>query len=211
MFKKLFTWLGKKRKSELASSSRMTLTSVMQAKRPEEIHFHWHFTDIAQMPTQFTWHAVSSPFFSKAIDFDVSAINSAEEHDLSLLDRARTQWQFGDWKSLMKLERDTLKHHPERAKLALLVAAAHMQQGDMMVARQFTRLAQDWGCSKKLVSQILIAGVHNSLGRAAAIMGQLDQAQLHFDESVRVGMSNGNMQLIGSARGYSQLDSLGLK
>ncbi len=41
-------------------------------------------------------------------------------YDENLLERARTQWQFGDWASLMKLERDTLQHHPDRAKLALL-------------------------------------------------------------------------------------------
>ncbi len=81
-------------------------------------------------------------------------------YDEYLLDRARTQWQFGDWESLMGIEHDAIENHPDRAKLAILVAAGHMQQGDIQVAHQFVRLAQDWGCSKKLVSQILISGVH---------------------------------------------------
>jgi hypothetical protein len=75
-------------------------------------------------------------------------------YDENLLERSRTQWHFGDWESLAKLERDTLQHHPDRAKLALLAAAGHLQQGNSQEARQFTRLAQDWGCSKKLISQI---------------------------------------------------------
>ena len=60
-------------------------------------------------------------------------------YDENLLERSRTQWQFGDWASLVKLERDTLQHHPDRAKLALLAAAGHLQQGDNPAARQFTR------------------------------------------------------------------------
>ena len=80
-------------------------------------------------------------------------------YDENLLERSRTQWQFGDWQSLALLQRETLQHHPERAKLALLAAAGHQQLGNMPAAHQFTRLAQDWGCSKKLISQILIAGV----------------------------------------------------
>ena len=38
--------------------------------------------------------------------------------DENLLERARTQWQFGDWNSFAQLDRDTLQHHPDRAKLA---------------------------------------------------------------------------------------------
>jgi len=39
--------------------------------------------------------------------------------DENPLKRARTQWQFGDWQSLAQLDRATLQHHPDRAKLAL--------------------------------------------------------------------------------------------
>lgn len=60
-------------------------------------------------------------------------------YDENLLERSRIQWQFGDWESLAKLERDTLQHRPDRAKLALLAAAGHLQQGNSQVARQFTR------------------------------------------------------------------------
>jgi hypothetical protein len=131
-------------------------------------------------------------------------------YDENLLERARTQWQFGDWASLMKLDRETLQHHPDRAKLALLAAAGHMQQGDMQVARQFTRLAQDWGCSKTLVSQILIAGVHNSLGRAAAINGEGQRAVRHFEDAIAAGSPAGEVRLLTQARLGEQLNQLGL-
>ena len=131
-------------------------------------------------------------------------------YDEDLLERARTQWQFGDWESLIKIERETLQHHPDRAKLALLAAAGHLQQGDNNTARQFTRLALDWGCSKKLVSQILIAGVHNSLGRASAINGDGQRALQHFESAIAAGVPAGEIRLYTKARFGEQLEQLGL-
>jgi len=131
-------------------------------------------------------------------------------YDENLLERSRTQWQFGDWESLAKLERDTLQHHPDRAKLALLAAAGHLQQGSSDTARQFTRLAQEWGCSKKLISQILISGVHNSLGRAAAVSGQTQRASQHFQLSIKAGAAHSEVRLLTQARVNHQLSQLGL-
>jgi FkbM family methyltransferase len=131
-------------------------------------------------------------------------------YDENLLERARTQWQFGDWESLIKIERETLQHHPDRAKLALLAAAGHLQQGDNNTARQFTRLAQEWGCSKKLLSQILIAGVHNSLGRAAAVTQQPQLAIKHFESSIATGMPNADVYLFGQTRNIRETAKLGL-
>jgi 2-polyprenyl-3-methyl-5-hydroxy-6-metoxy-1,4-benzoquinol methylase len=129
-------------------------------------------------------------------------------YDENLLERSRTQWHFGDWESLAKLERDTLQHHPDRAKLALLVAAGHLQQGNSQAARQFTRLAQDWGCSKKLISQILISGVHNSLGRIAAIGNQQHRALQHFEKSISIGTPGSDNKLLSQARTGEQLNQI---
>ncbi len=131
-------------------------------------------------------------------------------YDENLLERARTQWQFGDWESLIKIERETLQHHPDRAKLALLAAAGHMQLGDSSSARKFTQLAKDWGCSKKLISQILIAGVHNSLGRAAAVNGQDQRALQHFENAIAAGAQANDRRLLTNARNNEQRLQLGL-
>jgi hypothetical protein len=101
---------------------------------------------------------------------------SVVAYDENLLERARTQWQFGDWASLAAIGRETLQHHPDRAKLALLAAAGHQQLGDQSATRQFIRLAQDWGCGKKLIAQVLLAGAHNTLAKAAAAAGQVPRA-----------------------------------
>jgi hypothetical protein len=130
-------------------------------------------------------------------------------YDENLLERARTQWQFGEWKSLAQLDRETLQHHPDRAKLALLAGAGRLQTSQVSEARQFIRLAQDWGLSPKLISQILIAGVHNSLGRAAALGNQQHRALEHFANAVAIGTPGADAKLLGQARSSEQLKQLG--
>lgn len=131
-------------------------------------------------------------------------------YDENLLERARTQWQFGDWQTLAQIARDTLQHHPDRAKLALLAAAGRLQTGQDAEARQYIRLAQDWGVGKKLITQILIAGVHNSLGRAAAIGNQQHRALQHFESAIATGTPGSDRRLLTQARINEQHAQLGL-
>lgn len=131
-------------------------------------------------------------------------------YDENLLECARTQWQFGDWNSLAQLDRDTLQHHPDRAKLALLAAAGRLQTDRSDEARVYLRLARDWGVSKKLLAQILAAGVHNSLGRAAALAGKQTTALEHFESAIAVGTPGAATQLLLQARASEQLQQLGL-
>lgn len=128
----------------------------------------------------------------------------------TLLEQAGIKWQFGDWQSLANIQSDTLQHHPDRAKLALLAAAGRLQTNAPGEAKQFIRLAQDWGISKKLISQILIAGVHNSLGRAAAIGNQPQCAQQHFENAITIGTPGSDAKLLTQARMGEQLSQLGL-
>ena len=130
--------------------------------------------------------------------------------DENLLERCRELWQQGDWEGLKFLDRDTLQHHPERARLALLAAAAHQQTGSIDESRTWLRLARDWGCSKQLISQIMISGVYNTLGRASAALGQMDRAQLHFEGAMRCGAPKGNVAQLTQARIATQLPTMGL-
>ncbi|WP_448871322.1 FkbM family methyltransferase [Desulfobulbus propionicus] len=137
-------------------------------------------------------------------------LNAVIPYDENLLERSRTQWQFGDWPSLAQLNRDTLQHHPDRAKLALLAAAGRLQTGQNAEARQFVRLAQDWGVSKKLISQILIAGVHNNIGRAYMAKGEDKVALNHFEDAIRLVQPNAVRRLVGEARAVREAVQLGL-
>lgn len=131
-------------------------------------------------------------------------------YDENLLERSRTQWQFGDWASLAKLERSTLQHHPDRAKLALMAAAGRLQTGQPFEARHFVQLAQEWGVSKKLVAQVLVAGTYNSLGKAAVIAGQKQRGLEYFKASVAMGIPTGDIRLLSQARAEQESAQLGL-
>lgn len=131
-------------------------------------------------------------------------------YDIHLLERARTQWQFGDWESLAQLDRDTLQHHPNRAKLALLAADGRLQTDQIDEAKKYIRLANDWGVSKTLLARIVAAGVHNSLGRAAALSGQYQRALGHFEASIGLGTTGSEARLLTQARGTEQFHQIGL-
>lgn len=132
-------------------------------------------------------------------------------YDENLLERARTQWQFGDWNSLAQLDRDTLQHHPDRAKLALLAAAGRLQTDKADEAKQYLRLAKDWGISKRLLARILAAGVHNSLGRAAAIAGDQSRAIQHFHNAIATGTPGSEARLLTHARISYQFQQIGVQ
>jgi hypothetical protein len=125
-------------------------------------------------------------------------------YDENLLDCCITQWKFGDWQSLIKITKEQLEHHPEREKLAILVAAGHFQIGSINVGKEFTQTAMTWGCSQRLVSQILIAGVHNSLGRAAMSSQEPERALGHFKEAITVGAPKSEVNLFVQARAAEQ-------
>lgn len=128
----------------------------------------------------------------------------------SALERARAQWQYGDWESLRAMDVAALSNHTDRAKLALLAAAGHLQSGELDAARALLRRAADWGCSKRLVSQVLVASVHNVLGRAASIAGREDKARLHFEQSVATVNPTTDTRLLGHARSVREMVRLGM-
>jgi predicted O-methyltransferase YrrM len=129
-------------------------------------------------------------------------------YDENLLKRTSTQWQFGDWYNLAKLGRENIEHHPARAKLALLAAAGMLQTDQTSEARKFVRLALDWGVGKKLVFQILVSGVYNSLGKAMALAGQQETALKHFAQSVYIGSPGTDVSLMAEARCMHQMKQL---
>lgn len=118
---------------------------------------------------------------------------------------AREQWQRGDWVSLASLTLDDLQDHPDRAKLALLAAAGHLQMGCKELGADHLRQAKAWGCSQQLIRQVVIAGVHNSLGKAAAHAGMPERADLHFAASLRTVMPMGSSKQQVELRRESQM------
>ena len=128
--------------------------------------------------------------------------------ETQLLDKYRNYWLTGDWENITELDNTTLEEHPDRAKLALIVACAWQQMGSLESAKYFIKLAQDWGCDKKLIAQILVAGVHNTLGRAAALDGDSSRTLAHFQLAVK-GVS-GEKKHTARERVTKEITRLGL-
>lgn len=134
---------------------------------------------------------------------------AADPYDMTLLDVSRIQWQHGDWAALARLTLDTLSLHPERARLALIVAAAHGQLGDLTTARRFAGHALAWGCSRAVVTQVLISSAYNTLARAATCL-QDAAAPAHFTTALRIVEPNSDLPLLSRSRQIRETTRLGL-
>ena len=123
----------------------------------------------------------------RSLSTSLPSLAAARDHaDSPPLARAKSQWLVGDWNALCELDADTIASHPERDRLALLVACAHQQRADHELAREYTRRAIGWGCDPKLVARLLISGVHNTLGRAAALKADDSAVDSHFTQALAV-------------------------
>jgi hypothetical protein len=131
-------------------------------------------------------------------------------YNTQALPAAREQWQRGDWASLASLTLDELQDHPDRAKLALLAASGHMQMGRNDIGADYLRQAKAWGCSPQLMRQIVIAGVHNTLGKAAALADMPERAEQHFAASLRTVMPMASGQAQVKQRHTTQMQPLEL-
>ena len=131
------------------------------------------------------------------------------DHDPDLLERARTQWQFGDWASLAQLANQPLAHHPDRARLALFAAAGLLQQGNREPAEELVHQAREWGCDTTWMRRILVAGVYNSLARARLLQGREADAAHLTEVACTTGMPSGEARLVIPARIAYQAAALG--
>ncbi|MCA3242674.1 MAG: hypothetical protein ING89_15380 [Rubrivivax sp.] len=140
--------------------------------------------------------------------FDEQALWSGDESHWPA--RARRAWQAGEWTLLGALASQALHRHPQRARLALLAAAGSFHQGDVAATRRLVEQALGWGADRHLVARMLVAGLHNTLGRAAAVLDQPARAVAHFSASVVTAMPGSSVHAASLARRTEQLAQLGL-
>lgn len=140
------------------------------------------------------------------IDEISEAIDEITELSLS---KAKMYWFFGEWEKLASLNLTNINKHPERERFALLMAAAQQQLGNQDKAKEYTKKALDWGCPPKIVAQVLLAGIHNTLGRAAALKKDKSRIKKHFGYSVDA-ISTNEEKLVIHARSVKEMTSLGL-
>lgn len=104
--------------------------------------------------------------------------------DGDFVEQTRHQWKRGDWDGLASMDLFALEQHPDRAKLALLAAAGHLNLGRLDAARRIARTALSWGGSRQLLTHILTRAVHHSLERIATLNGNDQRALSHSQNAL---------------------------
>lgn len=146
----------------------------------------------------------------KAKRRDLKALPAPDRaHDPLLLGASRLHWQRGDWAELAAIPADTLTHHPDRARLALIIAAAHAQLGDARKARAFAHAALGWGCARIVMAQVLISTAYNGLARLATCLDDA-AAGAHFTAALRLVEPDGDLARLSRSRQIAETTRLGL-
>ncbi len=133
-----------------------------------------------------------------------------ENENIVDLSTAKANWYFGEWQALVELDIQSLSNHPDVDKLAALKAAAYQQLNDIDKSKTYFKLAKDLGCDNYLISQLLIAGVHNALGKVAALKSADEKILSHFSAAVDVGGKTQDNKLAMRARSVKEMTNLGL-
>jgi hypothetical protein len=121
------------------------------------------------------------------------------EHD-RLLERASVAWHLGDWDTLTRLDIDGISHSPYRARIALFIGSAFLQTDKPSDASRLFQHAMEWGCDPQSMSEILMAGAHHNVGRAALLLGDKVQEQEHVLRSSAIGWTASPNAAVAAAR-----------
>ena len=133
-----------------------------------------------------------------------------EDSAITNLSTAKANWYFGEWQALVDLDIQALNSHPDVAKFAALKAAGFQQLNKMEESRTYFKLAKKLGCDNQIISQLLIAGVHNALGKVAALKSDDEKTLAHFNAAVCIGNNSQENKLARQARAVKEISKLGL-
>jgi hypothetical protein len=115
-----------------------------------------------------------------------------------------TLWQFGDWIHLAQLN---TQQYTSEEHIAIK-ASAQLQLGEIEEAQRTLK-----GIpvpSSEQTARLLVSGVFNTLGKARAILGETQQAEMHFTQSIEMGLSGKNTTHSIKARKIEQLSQIGI-
>ncbi len=155
--------------------------------------------------------ALDTSFMATSSDSKKNLIaQMLEDTSMTDLSSAKANWYFGEWNALVELDIQALSSHPDVSMFAALKAAGFQQLGDLEQSKTYFSLAKKLGCENKFISQLLISGVHNGLGKIAALKKDDDKMLSHFNASVCVGGTKNNNKLARQARSVKEVSRLGL-
>ncbi|SEH08286.1 Stf0 sulphotransferase [Candidatus Venteria ishoeyi] len=98
-----------------------------------------------------------------------------------------------------------LELHPDRATLTLFAATGLFQVGSTEKAKQYIFLAQEWGCPRQQILQLLVSGVYNNFGCIAAINNNKNRINKLFEEAIFIAIPEVAQKLLVQAREQFQV------
>ncbi|WP_150046776.1 hypothetical protein [Methylomonas rhizoryzae] len=132
-------------------------------------------TDMGTAPST----AIERNLLADASDLNDNSPETGFASD-NILAGIQDEWRVGNWENLTQVKFETINNHPERAKLAVLVAAGYLQLGNKTYAQQLIDAASQWHCDRLFLFRILISGVYNTLGKTESLINHNDRALNFF-------------------------------
>lgn len=119
------------------------------------------------------------------------------------------QWLLGNWAEISKRPGDALRESGAEGDVAAILAAACLQSGETSKVEAMIAHARRHG-SEVFLREVLVAGIHNILGRARALLGDRDRAMAHFAHSVSTDGASAD-PAVALARAAEQLRQMGIE
>ncbi len=123
---------------------------------------------------------------------------------------ARQAWIDGDWPTLLTTSTAETWRSDDPPRMALMVATAQLQAGSLEAAKSLLRDARSAGAGRQAIAQVLLASVHNTLGRVSALLDDPSRSLAHFAASVSIASPVAASARAIQSRARSQITQLGL-
>lgn len=134
------------------------------------------------------------------------------EHKQSVLSEIKEDWFIGDWEKIANINLAEITNSAELAELSLLKASAYQQLDRPVECKEYLVKARELGCDSDFINQILLAGLHNLLGKMHGILNKDEQSFYHFKHSIDVqwGSKRHVHDILTHTRSVRELSRLGL-
>jgi len=100
---------------------------------------------------------------------EIQSIANKDSLEQLSLERVILQWYFSDWDALTQIELKSLYQHPDKDRMALIIACAYQQTNQLDKAHEYSRLAIKWGCPRDVLMNLMVKNVQTIVDHAKAI------------------------------------------
>ncbi|WP_349976073.1 methyltransferase FkbM [Pseudomonas sp. WHRI 8519] len=122
----------------------------------------------------------------------------SDQYDIKNMEHLVSWWQNGSYELLANTKLSSIALHPERSKIAVLIASGHLQIGNSNVAKSLIYAACVDSNVRNFAKSLLITDAHYELARAFHLSGQTDKALHHIDAALASAPVIGNTPTVSN-------------